>query len=298
DIAKNIELTAKLCISENLTCHIPRDFKSQATIRPHRVYSTKEDNTQSRCQRRTRRKTFQSYSASTYKQTQEVVQLSIDQASEVCSTCYNGAVTGKLHAANSGNVAPLTSEQLLDKDVRALYQDCAARNVLNTEYLSICCVIYYMGDPNSPPMQEGLNEDECLRRAKQNYELPDSWVPTPIITNIIAKFRDSEFTILNTAAISLQRAVNTSMTVADKYNDLLTRKLVSIQTNVDSKDSLEATSAIVSMLQQIRKEVVEFPSLVDKLKAAREAVLNEAEDVTLRGGGSMSESMNARFAIK
>lgn len=202
-----------------------------------------------------------------------------------------------LNFDSNGNVADLTTEQLLDKDVRALFMDHKANNDMEG-YKNICGVIYYMGDPNSPPSQEGLNEDDCLKRAIHDFELPPEWMPTPLISNIIAKFRKSEYTILHTAALSLQRAVNTSITIADKYNELLTRKLTSIQTNTDNKDSLDVTTVIVSMLQQIRKEITEFPNLVEKLKAAQEAIVNEAEDVTLRGGGAMSESMNAKFAVK
>jgi hypothetical protein len=202
-----------------------------------------------------------------------------------------------LNFDSSGQVAPLTTEQLLDKDVRAFFVDYNNRNDLET-YRKICGVIYYMGDPNSPPVQEGLNDDACLRRALHDFELPKDWLPTPLITNIIEKYRNSEYTILYTSAISLQRAVRTSITVADKYNELLTQKLMDINTNVSNKDSLEATSAIVGMLQQIRKEIVEFPTLVDKLKAAQEAIVNESEDITLRGGAVMSDSMNAKFAVK
>jgi|LQAB01.1.fsa_nt_gi hypothetical protein len=202
-----------------------------------------------------------------------------------------------LNFDSSGQIAPLTTEQLLDKDVRAFFVDYNNRNDLET-YKKICGAIYYMGDPNSPPVQEGLSEDACLKRAIHDFELPKDWIPTPLISNIIEKYRNSEYTILYTSAISLQRAVRTSITVADKYNELLTQKLIDIQTNVTNKDSLEATSAIVGMLQQIRKEIVEFPTLVDKLKAAQEAIINEAEDVTLRGGGIMSDSMNAKFAVK
>lgn len=196
-----------------------------------------------------------------------------------------------------GNVAPLTTEQLLDKDVRALYEDHVARKDMDT-YTKICGVIYYMGDPNSPPAQEGLNEDETLRRAIHDFELPKTWLPTPLISNIIFKYHESEYTILYTSAMSLRRAVRTSIIVADKYNELLTLKLSEIQTNVSNKDSLDATVSIVNMLQQIRKEIVEFPKLVEQLKAAEEAIFNDANDVTLRGGGIMSESMNAKLATR
>jgi archaellum component FlaC len=52
------------------------------------------------------------------------------------------------------------------------------------------------------------------------------------------------------------------------------------------------------MMQQISKEVDEFPKRVEKLKAAKEAVFSDMEDTQLRGGVTMSESMNRNFAVK
>jgi hypothetical protein len=83
----------------------------------------------------------------------------------------------------------------------------------------------------------------------------------------------------------------------DRYRDLLSKK-VGQMTNLTDKESLEAVGAIVTMVQQIRKEAVEFPKLIDALQAAKEAIFNDTDDSTLRGGVSMLESMDAKNAPK
>jgi hypothetical protein len=120
----------------------------------------------------------------------------------------------------AGNAKPLTAEQLLDNDVRAFYQ-AYYRAEDTSVYIKMCGVIYYLGDPNSPPMQEGLDERECLKRAIYDYELPPTYTPDAVMDKLIAKFRKSEFTILNEAALSLERSVHISMLVSDKYRELL-----------------------------------------------------------------------------
>lgn len=201
-----------------------------------------------------------------------------------------------LNFTESGDVLPLTIEQLLDNDVRNFYKPYYEAGKLE-EYRSCCGYIYYLGNPDSPVMQEGLSEEDAVARAKHDYDLPADFKPSIAMERVLHKYRKSEMTILFEEAISLQRTCRTAIIVMDKYRDLLSKKVAKMDTLTDA-EALLAVGAIVTMVQQIRKEATEFPKLIDALRDAKESIFNDSDDAQLRGGVSMLDSMDANFAVK
>jgi hypothetical protein len=146
-------------------------------------------------------------------------------------------------------------------------------------------------------MQEGLSEEAAIARAKSDYDLPQDFKPSVAMERVLYKYRKSELTILFEEAISLQRTCRTAIIVMDKYRDLLSKKVAKME-NLTDADALLAVGAIVTMVQQIRKEATEFPKLIDALREAKESIFNDSDDSQLRGGVSMLDSMDANFAVK
>lgn len=63
-----------------------------------------------------------------------------------------------------------TLKQLLDRDVSLLYTRDKSPN--KEMYVKEVGVIYYLGDPKGPCLQEGLSEKEALKKAIENFDLP------------------------------------------------------------------------------------------------------------------------------
>lgn len=63
-----------------------------------------------------------------------------------------------------------TLKQLLDRDVSLLYTRDKSPN--KEMYIKEVGVIYYLGDPKGPCLQEGLSEKEALKKAIENFDLP------------------------------------------------------------------------------------------------------------------------------
>ena len=59
-----------------------------------------------------------------------------------------------------GMPQPPTTRQMIDKDVRSLYNRDKTKD--KSIYIAECIVIYYLGDPKSPANQSGLNKAESL----------------------------------------------------------------------------------------------------------------------------------------
>jgi hypothetical protein len=196
----------------------------------------------------------------------------------------------------AGNVKPLTTEQLLDNDVREFYQSYYLNDKLD-QYRRECGLIFYMGDPNSPPMQEGLSDKECFERAKQEFKLPSMYKIPEHVQKLIDRYRKSEMTILHEAALSLEKSVHVCMVISDKYREVLQNKLHALSNSGDI-ETIAVIGQVAGLIQQLNKEVKDFPKLVEILKSAKEAIFADMEDTQLRGGVIMTESMNANQAVK
>ena len=80
---------------------------------------------------------------------------------------------------DNGMPQPPTTRQMLDKDVRTLYNRDKSKD--KGMYIAECIVIYYLGDPKSPAKQSGLNDAEALKLAIEQAGLPKSYVPDSLV---------------------------------------------------------------------------------------------------------------------
>ena len=85
-------------------------------------------------------------------------------------------------------VAPSSVRELIDKDVRELYNRDRTKD--KKKYIQECIVIYYLGDPKSPAQQAGLSEVESLKMAIEQADLPSSYIPDPLVIKLYEKYYD------------------------------------------------------------------------------------------------------------
>ena len=82
--------------------------------------------------------------------------------------------------------------QLIDKDVRALYQRDKTSD--KSQYTKECLVIYYLGDPKSPARQSGLSDPEALKMAIEQADLPKNYIPDSLVIRLIKRYEDENLT--------------------------------------------------------------------------------------------------------
>lgn len=76
-----------------------------------------------------------------------------------------------------------TLKQLLDRDVSLLYTRDKSPN--KEMYVKEVGVIYYLGDPKGPCLQEGLSEKEALKKAIENFDLPKNYQSVFLFGNLL-----------------------------------------------------------------------------------------------------------------
>ena len=89
---------------------------------------------------------------------------------------------------DNGMPQPPTTRQMIDKDVRMLYNRDKSKDKKN--YIAECIVIYYLGDPKSPARQSGLNEAESLKLAIEQAGLPKDYTPDSLVIRLIQRYYD------------------------------------------------------------------------------------------------------------
>lgn len=174
--------------------------------------------------------------------------------------------------------------QLQDKDVALLYS--RDNSTSKTRYIAEVGVIYYMGDPKSPPKQRGLSEKECLKEAIENYNLAKDYIPDTLVAKLINKYYISNITEAGMAVESLQRSVHLSTIAANRINEILNKKL-----SGDIAD--EEVSSILTLMDSVNKRVIELPNLTKALIVAYENLRDEKEEQIGRGKQLIQSSMDA-----
>lgn len=177
-----------------------------------------------------------------------------------------------------------TLRQLLDKEVRELYQRDPSKNKVN--YIKDCGVIYCLGDPKSPPKQRGYTDKECVEYAKEYYDLPKGYVPDKLVLNIAKRYYEQNITEAGIAVEILQQAVHNSAKSVKKLNEYLNDSLV-------SSSDLDTTKTIISVIQMLKDETKDIPVLVKRLEEAKQNLLYETQTQTGRGGVTITSSMDA-----
>ena len=177
-----------------------------------------------------------------------------------------------------------TIRQLQDKDVALLWQRDTTSDKRN--YIKQSGVIYYLGDPKSPAKQQGLSDDEALKAAIDNYDLPKDYVPDTLVKKLIGKYYEQNVTEAGVALEALQKSVHLVAIAATRINDLLNKKLTSIL----NEDDIPAT---LTLMDSVSKRIVEIPALTKALGTAYENLRNEEETQFARGNKQILSSMDA-----
>lgn len=177
-----------------------------------------------------------------------------------------------------------TIRQLLDKDIALLWQRDTTKD--KRKYIAEVGVIYYLGDPNSPAKQQGLTDEEALKLAIENFNLPDNYVPDSLVKKLIDKYHIQNITEAGVALEALHKSVHLVSIAATKINDILNKKL----SNAISDEDI---TQILSLMDSVGKRIVEIPALTKALSVAYDNLRNEEEEQLARGGKQILSSMDA-----
>ena len=143
-----------------------------------------------------------------------------------------------------------------------------------------------MGDPKSPAKQQGLSDEESLKMAIENFNLPKDYVPDSLVKKLINKYYVCNITEAGVALEALQKSVHLVSIAAVRINDLLNKKLSGALSDED-------ITSILTMIDAVSKRISEIPSLTKALGTAYENLRNEEEEQLARGGKQILSSMDA-----
>lgn len=175
-----------------------------------------------------------------------------------------------------------TIKQLLDRDVALLWTRDKTPDKI--QYIKEVGVIYYLGDPKGPCLQEGLSEKESLRRAIENFDLPKDYQPDNLVWKLIKKYYNQRVGAAMENVIVLKKGLHNNTLAASKLNELLNEKL-------NEGASLETAASIIALMDSLNKKVSDMPGLLKALQQAEENLLFEQESTAGRGGETISSSM-------
>ena len=173
-------------------------------------------------------------------------------------------------------------KQLLDRDVALLWTRDKTPDKI--QYIKEVGVIYYLGDPKGPCLQEGLSEKESLRRAIENFDLPKDYQPDSLVWKLVKRYYNQRVGAAMENVIVLKKGLHNNTLAASKLNELLNEKL-------NEGASLETAASIISLMDSLNKKVSDMPGLLKALQQAEENLLFEQEQTSGRGGEAVLSSM-------
>lgn len=173
-------------------------------------------------------------------------------------------------------------KQLLDKDVALLWTRDKTPD--KSQYIKEVGVIYYLGDPKGPCLQEGLSEKESLKRSIENFDLPKDYQPDILVWKLIKRYYNQRVGAAMENVIVLKKGLHNNTLAASKLNELLNEQL-------SQGASLETAGSVISLMDSLNKKVSEMPALLKALQQAEENLLFEQEQTAGRGGEVVLSSM-------
>lgn len=173
-------------------------------------------------------------------------------------------------------------KQILDKDVQLLWLRDKTKD--KSQYIKEVGVIYYLGDPKGPCKQEGLSDDESIKKAIENYDLPKNYQPDLLVWKLAKRYYDEKISIAGTAVEVLTKSLHNVSLAAHKMNEILTNEL-------NNCIDIERANVIIGIMDNLNKKVAELPNLTKALNAAKDNLLNEEEQTMARGGVTIMSSM-------
>ena len=172
--------------------------------------------------------------------------------------------------------------QILDKDVQLLWLRDKTKD--KSQYIKEVGVIYYLADPKGPCKQEGLSDNEAIKKAIENFDLPVNYKPDLLIWKLAKRYYEAEITIAGAAVETLLRSIHNVVLAANKMNEMLTDKL-------NGELSIEDSNAVIGIMDNLNKKTAELPNIMKALNTAKENLLYEEEQQTARGGVTILSSM-------
>ena len=183
---------------------------------------------------------------------------------------------------NTGMPTAPSLTQLLDRDVALLYARDKTPN--KERYIAEVGVIYYLGDPKGPCLQEGLSERESLKKAIDNFDLPKDYKPDALVYKLVKRYYNSKVGVAMENVIALEKGLHNATLAANKINELLNDKL---SQGID----IESVPIIIGYIDNLNSKVAKMPDAIKALQQAKENLLFEQESTSGRGGESIISSM-------
>ena len=185
---------------------------------------------------------------------------------------------------DDGMPQPPTTRQMIDKDVRSLYNRDKTKD--KSQYIAECIVIYYLGDPKSPAKQSGLNDAEALKLAIEQAGLPSDYIPDALVLNLIKRYYEQNITEAGKVVENMMQTIHNINLYVSQANKILSDKLSNTIT-------LEELNTISPILDTFKKQAADIPSLLKKLEEAKQNLMYEKETEMSRGGVQVLSSMRA-----
>lgn len=184
---------------------------------------------------------------------------------------------------NGMPVAP-TVRQMLDKDIRSLYNRDKTKD--KKHYIQECIVIYYLGDPKSPAKQSGLSDAECLKMAIEQADLPSNYIPDTLVLRLIKRYYEENITEAGRVVENILKGLHNINLSIDVINSLLNEKL-------KSNIGIDDVSNVINLMNAINAQSKELPAILKRLEEAKENLMYEKESELARGGSVVLSSMDA-----
>lgn len=172
--------------------------------------------------------------------------------------------------------------QILDKDVQLLWLRDKTKD--KSQYIKEAGVIYYLADPKGPCKQEGLSDNEAIKKAIENFDLPVNYKPDLLVWKLAKRYYEAEITVAGAAVETLLRSIHNVVLAANKMNEMLTNKL-------NGELSIEDSNTVIGIMDNLNKKTAELPNIMKALNTAKENLLYEEEQQTARGGVTILSSM-------
>lgn len=174
--------------------------------------------------------------------------------------------------------------QLIDKDIRALYQRDKTSD--KSQYTKECLVIYYLGDPKSPARQSGLSDPEALKMAIEQADLPKNYIPDSLVIRLIKRYEDENLTEAGRVVENILKGLHNMNISINVINSLLNEKL-------NSHVTMDDVTAIIDLMNGVNEQSKKLPAMLKSLEEAKENLMYEKETEAARGGQIVSSSMDA-----
>lgn len=172
--------------------------------------------------------------------------------------------------------------QILDKDVQLLWLRDKTKD--KSQYIKEVGVIYYLADPKGPCKQEGLSDNEAIKKAIENFDLPVNYKPDLLVWKLAKRYYEAEITVAGAAVETLLRSIHNVVLAANKMNEMLTDKL-------NGELSIEDSNTVIGIMDNLNKKTAELPNIMKALNTAKENLLYEEEQQTARGSVTILSSM-------